>query len=115
MTAPITRRSPAGSWPLMVYNDMRFQAGNYIVYHGITDGSGPNRPIWNVEQAGGHSDRWNALHRPGGARKASSRSNRRAIADHVPRARPRPCDDLRAHDEYPQLAGDLRPAVSEFR
>lgn len=42
---------PGGVMPLIVYNDMRFQAGNYIVYHGITDGSGPQSPIWNVQQA----------------------------------------------------------------
>jgi hypothetical protein len=41
---------PGGVMPLIVYNDMRFQAGNYVVYHGITDGSGPTAPIWNVQQ-----------------------------------------------------------------
>ena len=40
---------PGGVFPLMISNGMHFEAGAYVIYHGLTDGSGPYAPITNVQ------------------------------------------------------------------
>jgi len=40
---------PGGVMPLPLWNAMSFEPGSYVIYHGLTDGSGPQAPIWNVQ------------------------------------------------------------------
>lgn len=40
---------PGGVMPLQVWNAMSFEPGAYVIYHGITDGSGSQSPIWNIQ------------------------------------------------------------------
>lgn len=40
---------PGGVMPLPLWNAMSFAPGNYVIYHGLTDGSGPLAPIWNIQ------------------------------------------------------------------
>jgi hypothetical protein len=40
---------PGGVFPLMITNGMGFEPGAYVIYHGLTDGSGPTSPIWNIQ------------------------------------------------------------------
>ena len=108
-----TRRSPAGHAAHGLQRHAASRPANYIVYHGITDGSGPQSPIWNVQQAA-------ITLKGGGTRyiaRASSQRLRVAptggrIADHVRAAEPGPGHAMiyARNDDYPQLAGDLRPA-----
>jgi len=40
---------PGGVLGLLVTGGMAFEAGTYTIYHGLTDGSGPQSPIWNIQ------------------------------------------------------------------
>jgi len=40
---------PGGVMPLPLWNAMSFEPGAYVIYHGITDGSGPQAAIRNIE------------------------------------------------------------------
>ncbi|WP_146636240.1 hypothetical protein [Nioella nitratireducens] len=39
---------PGGAMPLVVNNGRNFEAGSYVIYYGVTDGSGPYAPIRDI-------------------------------------------------------------------